>query len=234
MDLQEQRITCLRMAVDMGSKADSVFTLANNLMGFVTSGAVPSDVASPPMAASVDETTPPLSVNAPGPAQAVEPIPAAAEAVSGPEPAPAAAPPVEAQAAASASPAEPAGPVEAAGPADVPAAAEADEPVSAAPVAAPAEAAESAAQPEMSASTAANPPEETIVLAEAAGSAPTATAPLAEPIVAEPSAALVASAETTSAAGDAPAQGEATEAPPPESNGASRADTASAAPTRSE
>jgi hypothetical protein len=42
MDLQEQRITCLQMAVDMGCKADTVFGLASELMGFVTSGVAPS------------------------------------------------------------------------------------------------------------------------------------------------------------------------------------------------
>jgi hypothetical protein len=48
MDLQEQRITCLQMAVDMGCKADSVFGLASELMGFVTSGAAPSVVKPSP------------------------------------------------------------------------------------------------------------------------------------------------------------------------------------------
>ena len=94
MDLQEQRITCLRMAVDMGCQADSVFTLANNLMGFVTSGAVPSAVASAPVAASVDHTVATgtalsLSGVAPGPGPAPEPTPTAVEAVSEPVPEPA-------------------------------------------------------------------------------------------------------------------------------------------------
>src|SRR5262245_10195287 len=112
MDLQEQRITCLRLAVDMGCQADSVFSLANTLMGFVTSGAVPSAVASPPVAASVDHTAatgtaPPLSGVAPGPGPAREPTPTAVEAVPVPEPAPspgetAAVPPAKAQVAASA------------------------------------------------------------------------------------------------------------------------------------
>ena len=42
MDLQEQRITCLRMAVDLGCKSNSVFGMAVDLMGFVASGRVPS------------------------------------------------------------------------------------------------------------------------------------------------------------------------------------------------
>src|SRR5262245_11027751 len=48
MDLQEQRITCLRMAVDMGCQADSVFTLANNWMGYVKRGAVRRGDGAPP------------------------------------------------------------------------------------------------------------------------------------------------------------------------------------------
>ena len=39
MDLQEQRITCLRMAIDMGCKPDAVIATATELMSFVTGGA---------------------------------------------------------------------------------------------------------------------------------------------------------------------------------------------------
>ena len=38
MDLQEQRITRLRMAIEMGCKADAVIGLASELMNFVTKG----------------------------------------------------------------------------------------------------------------------------------------------------------------------------------------------------
>src|SRR5262245_27741701 len=237
MDLQEQRITCLRMAVDMGCQADSVFTLANNLMGFVTSGAVPSAVASPPVAASVDHTAAtgtalPLSEVAPGPGPAPEPTPTTVEAVSGPvpEPAPssgeaAAVPPAEA---ASVPTVAAAAAVEAAKAVDVPAAAEAGEAVSAAIVAAPAGGAESAAQSETSSARAADPAIAASAMAEAADSAPTSPAPLAEPIVAEQSAASAVTAESTTLAGDAPTQGASTEVPPPKTNGASTADAASA------
>ena len=241
MDLQEQRITCLRMAVDMGCKADSVFNLANNLMGFVTSGAVPSAVAPPPAAASVDhtaatETALPLSEVAPGPGQARELTATALEAVSEPalEPPPgetAPAPPTEAEVAASAPSATAADLVEAAKPVDVAAAAaEAVEPVSAAIVAAPAGGAESAGQPEMSSGEAANLAVEASALAEAASSAPTGPATSDEPIVAEQSAASVAIAESIPDTGGAPTQGASLEVPPPKSNGASKAD---AAPTAS-
>ena len=49
MDLQEQRITCLRMAVDMGCKPDAVIATATELMSFVTDGAAspPTTVAEP-------------------------------------------------------------------------------------------------------------------------------------------------------------------------------------------
>jgi hypothetical protein len=42
MDLQEQRLTCLRMALEMGCKADSVVAVANELMTFLTGGVGPS------------------------------------------------------------------------------------------------------------------------------------------------------------------------------------------------
>ena len=42
MDLQEQRIMCLRIAIDMGCKADAVVGMASELMKFVTNGDVPS------------------------------------------------------------------------------------------------------------------------------------------------------------------------------------------------
>jgi hypothetical protein len=54
MDLQEQRIACLRMAIDLGCKSDTVIATANELMSFVTSGA-----ASPP--ATVAESEAPVS-----------------------------------------------------------------------------------------------------------------------------------------------------------------------------
>ena len=49
MDLQEQRITCLRMAIDMGCKSDAVIATATELMSFVTGGAAspPATVAEP-------------------------------------------------------------------------------------------------------------------------------------------------------------------------------------------
>jgi hypothetical protein len=245
MDLQEQRITCLRMAVDMGCKADSVFGLANTLMDFVKSGAVPSAVASAPVAVSEDRTAAPetaleLSEIAPGLEQAPEPTPTAVEAASGPAPEPppsageTAAALADAQVAASAPSAGAAGPVAAAEPLGVPGAAvEAGEPVSAASLAAPAGGAELADQPEMSSGEAANPAIEASGLADAVASAPTGPAPVAEPIAAEQSAASTANAETNPAAGDAPSQGASTEAPPPKSNGASTADAAIAAPTAS-
>jgi len=248
MDLQEQRITCLRMAVDMGAKADLVFGLASELMGFVTSGAVPSAVASAPVAVSMDRTAPietetalPLSGVAPGAGQAHEPTRTAVEAVSEPTPEPApspgetaAAPPAQAEVAEPAPPASPAGAVEVAKPLDVPAAAaEAREPVRAAIVAAPAGEVESAAQPETSPEKATNPADEASALAEVASSAPTAPAGVAEPIVAEQSAVSAAIGEATPTAGDEPTQGASMEVPPPKTNGASKADAASAAPTAS-
>ena len=49
MDLQEQRITCLRMAIDMGCKSDAVIATATELMSFVTGSAAspPATVAEP-------------------------------------------------------------------------------------------------------------------------------------------------------------------------------------------
>jgi hypothetical protein len=47
MDLQEQRLTCLRMALEMGCKADSVVAVANELMSFLTSGVGPFAAKSP-------------------------------------------------------------------------------------------------------------------------------------------------------------------------------------------
>ena len=38
MDLHDQRIACLRMAIDMGCKPNSVIQVASELMGFVLSG----------------------------------------------------------------------------------------------------------------------------------------------------------------------------------------------------
>ena len=46
MDLQEQRLTCLRMALEMGCKADSVVAVANELMTFLNGGE-PSAARSP-------------------------------------------------------------------------------------------------------------------------------------------------------------------------------------------
>ena len=40
MDLQDQRMSCIRMAIDMGCKPDAVVFMANSLMDFVTTGAV--------------------------------------------------------------------------------------------------------------------------------------------------------------------------------------------------
>src|SRR2546429_263512 len=108
MDLQEQRITCLRMAVDMGCKADSVFRTASDLMGFVTRGAA-QNPATPPAA----EASAPEFAESPGEA-AVAATP-------------------EAEVAASALSASAAASVEAPNPTDGPAAAaEVGEPVSAA------------------------------------------------------------------------------------------------------
>ena len=49
MDLKEQRITCLRMAIDMGCKPDAVIATAIELMSFVTGGATspPATVVEP-------------------------------------------------------------------------------------------------------------------------------------------------------------------------------------------
>jgi hypothetical protein len=49
MDLKEQRITCLRMAIDMGCKPDAVIATATELMTFVMGGAAspPATVAEP-------------------------------------------------------------------------------------------------------------------------------------------------------------------------------------------
>ena len=143
MDLQEQRISCLRMAVEMGCKADSVFRTANELMGFVTSGAAPSAVTTPAVEA----------VGTPPP----EPAPSPDEAAVAVTP--------DAEVASSAPPASAAAPVAAAKPVDAPAAvAKVGEPVSAAMVAdAPAAGAESAA-PEMSAGETAKPAVEAIAV----------------------------------------------------------------------
>jgi hypothetical protein len=45
MDLQEQRLTCLRMALEMGCKADSVVSVASDLLAFL-SGGTPAAAAS--------------------------------------------------------------------------------------------------------------------------------------------------------------------------------------------
>jgi hypothetical protein len=49
MDLQDQRIACLRMAIEMGCKPDSVVATATDLMNFITSAAptVPTTVTTP-------------------------------------------------------------------------------------------------------------------------------------------------------------------------------------------
>ena len=49
MDLQDQRIACLRMAIEMGCKPDSVVATATDLMNFITSAAptVPITVTTP-------------------------------------------------------------------------------------------------------------------------------------------------------------------------------------------
>src|SRR5258708_39967 len=39
MDLHDQRIACLRMAIDLGCKPDTAIRVASDLMTFVTSGA---------------------------------------------------------------------------------------------------------------------------------------------------------------------------------------------------
>ena len=39
MDLQEQRLTCLRMALEMGCKADSIVSVATELLAFLSGGA---------------------------------------------------------------------------------------------------------------------------------------------------------------------------------------------------
>ena len=47
MDLQEQRLTCLRMALEMGCKADLVVAVANELMSFLNGGVGPFAAKSP-------------------------------------------------------------------------------------------------------------------------------------------------------------------------------------------
>ena len=42
MDLQDQRIACLRMAIEMGCKTDSVVSTAAELMNFITGGVAPT------------------------------------------------------------------------------------------------------------------------------------------------------------------------------------------------
>src|SRR5215472_9059818 len=42
MDLHDQRIACLRMAIDMGCTPDTAIQVAMDLMGFVASGTNPS------------------------------------------------------------------------------------------------------------------------------------------------------------------------------------------------
>src|SRR5215813_7350276 len=54
MDLHDQRIACLRMAIDMGCTPDTAIRVATDLMDFVASGTIPSpsQVAAPdPVAA---------------------------------------------------------------------------------------------------------------------------------------------------------------------------------------
>ena len=93
MDLQEQRISCLQMAVDMGCKADTVFGLASELMGFVTSGVAPSAVRPSPAEeaahgiAATDTAEPTAAASAPQPlTEACETTQAAMEILSAPEP----------------------------------------------------------------------------------------------------------------------------------------------------
>src|SRR5262245_56075815 len=38
MDLQEQRLTCLRMALEMGCKADTIVSVATDLLDFLSGG----------------------------------------------------------------------------------------------------------------------------------------------------------------------------------------------------
>lgn len=93
MDLQEQRITCLQMAVDMGCKADTVFGLASELMGFVTSGVAlstvrpsPAEVAEHGIAATAP-VEPTAAASAPQPLTvACETTQAAMEILSAPAP----------------------------------------------------------------------------------------------------------------------------------------------------
>ena len=42
MNLQDQRMSCIRMAIDMGCKPDAVVFMAKSLMDFVTAGTVPA------------------------------------------------------------------------------------------------------------------------------------------------------------------------------------------------
>ena len=54
MNLHDQRIACLRMAIDMGCKPDLVIQVASDLMGFVMSGATSPAAAPSTEAASAE------------------------------------------------------------------------------------------------------------------------------------------------------------------------------------
>src|SRR5215475_16217647 len=85
MDLQDQRIACLRMAIDMGCTPDTAIGVAMGLMDFVASGTIPppSKAATPdPVAACGTVLAAPaaaeLTATTPVPQVAAEPqVPAA-------------------------------------------------------------------------------------------------------------------------------------------------------------
>src|SRR5262245_46906281 len=90
MDIHDQRITCLRMAVDMGCKPDSVVQIATDLMCFVTTGAAPAVTAADQPAAEAAPAVVAVAASSESPPAAPPPE----VAVAAPAEAPAAEPPV--------------------------------------------------------------------------------------------------------------------------------------------
>ncbi|MBO0742522.1 MAG: hypothetical protein J2P51_13975, partial [Hyphomicrobiaceae bacterium] len=97
MDLHDQRIACLRMAIKMGCTPDTAIQVAMDLMGFVDSGIIPSPskattpdpvgacgtVLAPPAAAELAATPTPQAASEPQ-AQAPDAAPVAAVAARSP------------------------------------------------------------------------------------------------------------------------------------------------------
>lgn len=70
MDLEELRLSCLRMAYELGGKTEAIISAANELMSFVTEGPTPASPASAPEPAITEEAPCKVSALAAEPAVA--------------------------------------------------------------------------------------------------------------------------------------------------------------------